>query len=105
MVQELVETAARAGLWAGRHPDEAARIASGYWNQSIELVRYALSVPPGRVIYDRYVPKEAELQVMADLMVRYKLIDHADISGLVDDRFARSASVDDIGDLNSILLP
>lgn len=105
LANDLVETAARSGIWAGRRPGEAARIASGYWNQSVKLIRQALTVPPGRVIYDQFVPKAAELQVMADLMVRYNLIEHADITGLVDDRFALAASVDGIDDLNSILLP
>lgn len=105
VARKLIETAARSGLWASRHPDEAARIASGYWNQPVELVRHALTTPYGRVIYDRFVPKTAEIQMMADLMVRYDLIEHADITGLVDDRFALAASIDGIDDLDSILLP
>jgi NitT/TauT family transport system substrate-binding protein len=104
LARKLVETAARSGLWAGRHPDEAARIASDYWNQSVELVRHALTTPPGRVVFDRFVPKTKELQSMADLMVRYKLIRHADITGLVDDRFALAASIHGIDNLDSILL-
>lgn len=105
VAQKLVETAARSGLWADSHPDEAARIASGYWNQSVDLVRYALATPYGRVIYDQFVPKTAEIQVMADLMVRYDLIRYPDITGLVDDRFALAASLDGIDDVDSILLP
>ena len=104
VVRKLVETVARSGIWAGRHPDEAARIASGYWNQSVELVRHALTTPSGRVVYDRFVPKTAEIQTMADLMVRYGLARQADITGLVEDRFALAASIDGIGDLDSILL-
>ena len=104
VVRKLVETAARSGLWAGRHPDEAARIASGYWNQSVELVRHALTTPSGRVVYDRFVPKTAEIQTLADLMVRYDLARQADITGLVDDRFALAASIDGIDDLDSIML-
>ena len=104
VVRQLVETAARSGLWAGRHPDEAARIASGYWNQSVELVRHALTTPGGRVVYDRFVPHTAEIQTMADLMVRYDLIRQANITGLVDDRFALAASTTGIDGLDSILL-
>jgi NitT/TauT family transport system substrate-binding protein len=104
VVRKLVETAVRSGLWAGRHPDEAARIASGYWNQSVELVRHALTTPSGRVVYDRFVPKKAEIQALADLMVRYDLARQADINGLVDDRFALAASIDGIDDLDSIML-
>jgi NitT/TauT family transport system substrate-binding protein len=105
LANALVQTAARSGLWAGRHPDEAARIVSDYWNQPIELVRHALTVPAERVLYDRFVPKEHELQEMANLMVRFNLIEHADIHGLVDDRFALSANTDGIDDEKSILLP
>jgi len=104
VVQKLVELAARSGLWAGRHPDKAARIASGYWNQSVELVNYALTTPSGRVVYDRFIPKTAEIQTLADLMVHYNLARQADITGLVDDRFAQAASIDGIDDLESIRL-
>ncbi len=105
VTQKLVETAVRSGLWAGQHPDAAARIAAGYWNQSADLIRYALTVPSRRVIFDRYVPKALELQNIADLMVRYNLIEHADITGLVDDRFALAASTEGIESLGHILLP
>jgi NitT/TauT family transport system substrate-binding protein len=105
VAQKLVETAVRSGLWASRHPDEAAHIAADYWNQSAELVHYALTTPSDRVIYDRYIPKTAELQAIADLMARYGLIENAGINGLVDDSFALAASIDDIDALGSILLP
>jgi NitT/TauT family transport system substrate-binding protein len=105
VTQKLVETAVRSGLWAGQHPDEAARVAARYWNQSADLIRYALTTPSKRVIFDRYVPKAGELQKIADLMARYNLIEHADITGLVDDRFALAASTDGIDSLGSILMP
>lgn len=105
VAQKLVEAAARSGVWAGRHPDEAAHIASQYWNQSIELVQHALTVPQGRIVYDQFLPKTAELQLMADLMVHFGLIKDADISGLVEDRFARSVSIDGIHGLESVLPP
>ena len=104
-VQQLVQTAARSGLWACKNPEAAARIAAGYWNQSVDLVRYALAEPAGRIVYDQFIPKAAELQAIADLMVRFKLIANADIDGLVDDRFARRTSLTGIDGLNSILLP
>jgi NitT/TauT family transport system substrate-binding protein len=71
----------------------------------LKLVRHALTTPSGRVVYDRFVPKTAEIQTMADLMVRYDLDRQADITGLVDNRFALAASIDGIDDLDSILLP
>jgi NitT/TauT family transport system substrate-binding protein len=103
MARQLVEAAARSGIWASRHPAEAARIAAGYWNQAVDLVHYAMTEPAGRIVYDRFVPQESELQHMADLMARYDLIPHANISGLVDARLARRVSLDDIDDLNRIL--
>lgn len=104
MARQLVESAARSGIWASRHPAEAARIAAGYWNQDAGLVHHALTEPDGRIIYDRFVPHASEMQHMADLMVRYDLIPHADISGLVDDRLALQTALDGIDQLNSILL-
>ena len=103
--QQLVSAAARSGLWAERHPDEAARIASRYWNQSEGLVHHALTEPEGRIVYDRFVPKQGELQHMADLMMRFRLIDNADITGLIDDRLSRNVSLADIDGLPSILTP
>lgn len=105
LVAEMVQAAARSGIWAGRHPDQAARIAADYWNQSPDLVVHALTTPPGRIVYDRFVPVVRELQSMADLMVRYGLIANADINGLVDDRFARKASLANIDGMESILNP
>ena len=105
LAEKLVETAARSGLWASQHPDQAAKIVSRYWNQPIELVRHALTEPLGRIRYDQFIPRVDELQVMADLMVRFDLIDHADIQGLVEDRFAVAANTDGIDEESSILLP
>lgn len=102
-VRQLVEGAARSGLWAKRHPEEAARIASRYWNQAESLVYQALTKPEGRIVYDRYTPKAEELRFMADLMRRYGLIEQADVTGLVDDRFARNASTAGIDGLDTIL--
>ncbi|BBO72496.1 hypothetical protein DSCA_64260 [Desulfosarcina alkanivorans] len=103
--RKLVETAVRSGLWASRHPHEAARVAADYWNQSAGLVHYAMTTPSNRIIYDRYVPKPAELQAIADLMARYDLIENTDISGLVDDRLALTAGIDGIENLDTLLLP
>jgi hypothetical protein len=40
---------------------------------------------------------------MADLMVRFKLIETGVTTGLVEDRFAREANIDGINGLDSIL--
>lgn len=105
LVQTLVEMAARSGLWAREHPDQAARIVSGYWNQPVQLVRHALTVPTNRIRYEMFVPKPGELQMMADLMVRFNLIEQADINGLVDNRFALAANTDGIAGFKTIRRP
>jgi len=102
-VKTLVQGAARSGYWARSHPKDAARIASKYWNQPAELVDYALQTPLNRIVYDEFVPKAEEMQFLADQMVRFKLLEHSDIEGLIDDTFAKSANVDNVTDLTSIL--
>ncbi len=102
-VAALVSAAARAGLWAGKHPLEAARIANRYWRQPPEVVDYALTTPEGRIVYDRFCPRTDELQALADLMVHFGLIDSRQIDGLVEDRFAKMIDPGDIPDLKEIL--
>jgi len=103
IVQQLVQGAARAGVWAHGNPDEAATIASEFWNQPKDLVRYAMTTPENRIVYDRYIPKLEELQYMADLMVRFRLIESPDITGLMEDRFALAADLSDGVDIATIL--
>ena len=102
-VTQLVQSAMRSGLWAEQHPDEAADIAAQYWNQPPDLIRYALTTPTARIDYQRSIPESAEIQLLADLMVQYKLIDHNDIAGLVEDRFAQEADLKAIANVGSIL--
>jgi NitT/TauT family transport system substrate-binding protein len=102
-VRRLVQTAMRSGIWAEDHPAEAADIASRYWNQSTDLIRYALTTPKNRIQYELAVPQVSEIQQLADLMVRFHLIDDNDIDGLVEDRFAREADLNGITDVDSIL--
>jgi NitT/TauT family transport system substrate-binding protein len=102
-IRHLVEGAVRSGLWAKGHVLEAAKIASDYWGQPRELVAYALNTPEQRIVYDQYVPVSEELQDMAQLMVRFGLLDDASVSGLVEDRFAKSVDVSGIEGLETIL--
>jgi len=62
-----------------------------------------LTTPPGRIVYDRFTPKPDEIQLLASEMVRFKLLETGNISGLVDDRFARAANLNGITDVKSIL--
>ncbi len=101
--REMVQAAARAGLWTREHPAEAAEILSRYWNQPVDLVRYALGTPADRIVYDRFLPREDELRYMAEEMKRFGLLERVDVKGLVDDRFARQAILDRLTDIDSIV--
>lgn len=103
VVRMLVQGAARSGLWAEKHPLEAAQIASEYWNQTIDLVEYTFTVPKNRFVFDRFIPKTGEMQFMADEMLKFGLIENNDITGLVDDHFAKEANLKSITDFDSIL--
>ncbi|XOF33030.1 MAG: ABC transporter substrate-binding protein [Candidatus Electrothrix sp. YB6] len=103
MVREFVRAAVRSGFWAKKHPDEAAEIAARYWSQPVDLVKYALHASGGRTIYDQYLPKIEEMQEIADLMVKYKLIESNNIEGLVDPQFAREMETEDVEELEDIL--
>lgn len=99
LVQMMVESSARTGVWAEKNPHEVARIASRYWNQSPEVIYYALTRPEKRVRYNLYEPKEEEMQEMADMMVAFGLIESNNIEGLVEPRFARSVNLEGAEDL------
>ena len=105
IVKRLVQGAARSGIWTEKNIKKAARIASIYWNQPVDLIEYVLTTPPNRIIYDEFIPGFEEMQHMADLMVHYNLLSKNDISGLVCDRFAKSVNLQNITDLVSILHP
>ena len=101
-VQMLVQAAARSGYWARGHTKEAAKIAASYWNQPQELIEFALGTPVNRIVFDHFIPNEEELQFLADQMMHFKLAEQNSISGLIEDRFARSANLEGISDFKSI---
>ncbi len=104
-VEMLVQGAARSGLWAEINTKEAASIASKYWNQPVDLVEYALNTPNNRIQYRLFIPKQDEIQQIADLMLHFGLIKNNDISGLVEDKFAKKASLEGVNGLQSIIRP
>jgi NitT/TauT family transport system substrate-binding protein len=71
----------------------------------LDLVEYALTTPAKRIVYDRFIPKREEMQQMADLMMRFKLIEHNEISGLIEDSFAKAVDLNGITDIASISQP
>lgn len=103
LVQKFVSGAVRSGIWAEKYPDEAAEIAARYWSQPVDLVKYALHASGGRTIFNQYLPKTEEMQEIADLMVRYKLIESNTIDGLVDQQFAQNVDTDHVETIDDIL--
>jgi NitT/TauT family transport system substrate-binding protein len=103
VVEKFVNGAVRSGVWAEKHPDEAAEIAAKYWSQPVDLVTYALHASGGRTLYDQYLPKIKEMQEIADLMVRYGLIESNNIQGIIDSQFAENADTGHVESLGDIL--
>ena len=97
-INMLVQGAVRSGMWAKNHLDKAAQIASEYWGTPLPVVNHALNTPPNRALFDRYLPKQEEMQTMADDMVSLGLIPNNNITGLIDDQFAKTADLNNIGD-------
>jgi len=103
LVRNFVQGAVRSGLWAKKNRKEAIKIAVDYWNQSESLVKYAMTTPADRIVYNQYVPVEKEFQYMADLMKQLNLLESSNITGLVDDQFAKNAYLDKISTLESVI--
>jgi NitT/TauT family transport system substrate-binding protein len=101
LVRQFVQGAARASLWAKTHQQEAAEIAAKYWSQSPDVAKFALS--SRKVVFDHFLPKKEEMQQIADLMTKHKLIENNKIDGLVDDQFAASVKIEDVPELADIL--
>lgn len=109
LVRRLVHGAVRASLWAGRNRSQAVAIASRAWGQPPDLLAYAIDTPPGRVVFDQGVPKEAQVRELFDEMVRASLIDAGEaavVRDVVDDSFALTATGDGLtADVGSVLPP
>jgi NitT/TauT family transport system substrate-binding protein len=102
-VQELVATAARSGLWAGRHIEETAKIVSRYWGQDISLINYTFSNPPGRFRFDLYVPETGEFdEMLREMRLEGFAGGGVDARDIVEDRFAKEVQQDPGGPLENV---
>lgn len=103
-VRRMVQGAVRSGYWAQKYNSEAVEIASRYWGQPKALVDYALNTPKDRIVFHRYTPVQEEMRAIADLMMKYGLIESATVEGLIEPSFARQADVRGLSsDIASIL--
>ncbi|MGC9967171.1 MAG: ABC transporter substrate-binding protein [Syntrophobacteraceae bacterium] len=97
-VEQLVATAARSGIWAESHVDEAIEIVSRYWGQDPADILYAFSHPPGRFRFDLYVPVAEELNEVFQEMRREGLTGtDIDTRAIVEDRFAKAVQQNSAG--------
>ncbi|WP_417911058.1 ABC transporter substrate-binding protein [Candidatus Electronema sp. PJ] len=100
-VRKFVQGAARASLWAKTHQVQAVEIAAKYWSQPPDVAKFALS--SRKVVFDQFLPKQEEMQHIADLMAKHGLIVDNKIEGLVDDQFAAAVKVEPIQEVTDIL--
>ena len=103
LVQQLVQSAARSGIWASRNLNQAAGIAASHWNQNPELVLDAFMEYRDRFVWDRFSPKTEELQYLADEMVKYGLLGSREVEGLVNPVFADHVDLSSIEGLSTLL--
>jgi NitT/TauT family transport system substrate-binding protein len=92
-VQLLVDGIARSGLWLdeGRpHREYAAEfVGRYYYQQPPRVLRWALTNPMERVMYTPLSPTRPDFDLIVDLMVAAKLLDHRlEFEEFVDPRFA-----------------
>ena len=96
-VQVLVDGIARSGLWLDQgqpHREHAADfVARYYYRQRPEILRHALTQPLDRVIYTRLSPRQADFDMVRDLMIETGVLDkRIPFEAYVDTRFAEGAA-------------
>ena len=97
-VQTLVDGIARSGLWLekGRlyREDAADFVGRFYYHQNPALLRWALTNPLTRVMYNPLAPRRADFDLVRDLMIETGVL-HTKIEfeEYVDLRFADHASI------------
>jgi NitT/TauT family transport system substrate-binding protein len=91
-VQEFVDKLIQAGIWAEENPLEAAKLIAPYLGQDPETIIRSLNDPKGRTRFIDLYPREEELAVFQDYMLRIGLMKEGiDIKEFVDERFAAEA--------------
>ena len=95
-VQTLVDGIARSGLWLekGRaHREHAADfVGRYYYHQNPALLRWALTNPIDRVMYEPLSPRRKDFELITRLMRQTGVLDHDIVfEDYVDTRFAEGA--------------
>lgn len=98
-VQALVDGIARSGLWldekekARRHRLHASDfVGRFYYHQDPKLLRWALTNPIDRVMYEPLSPRKKDFEIVVNLMVQTGVLDKPiAFEEFVDTRFAEGA--------------
>jgi len=98
-VQVLVDGIARSGLWLDNPPRRQARrehaadfVGRYYFRQNPALLRWALTKPLDRVMYQPLTPLRKDFELIVSLMRETGVLDRPiDFSEFVDTRFAEGA--------------
>lgn len=97
-VQLLVDGIARSGLWLERgqpYREHAADfVGRFYYNQNPALLRWALTKPLTRVMYNALEPRKADFDLVRDLMIETGVLDKKiEFEEYIDSRFADRATI------------
>jgi len=96
VVQTLVDGVARSGLWLEEgkpHRDLAADfVGRFYYNQNPKILKWALTNPLDRVMYQPLSPRKPDFDMVRDLMIETGVLDRKiEFEEYVDTRFAEGA--------------
>ena len=97
-VQVLVDGIARSGLWLDKgkpyREDAADFVGRYYYNQKPALLRWALTHPLDRVVYSQLAPRQADFDLVRDLMIETGVLNKKiEFSEYTDTRFSDTASI------------
>src|SRR5947209_6137975 len=88
VVKDLVRGIAESGEWAETHRIDAAKVVAPYFRQDEKLVRYVLTQPPDRVSYRMLTPTDEDLQLIHDMAIKARILDHPiAMKDLIDRQF------------------
>ena len=99
VVQTLVDGIARSGLWLDKskpHREDAADfVGRFYYHQKPALLRWALTHPLDRVTYNTLGPRQADFDMVRDMMIQTGVLKKKiPFSAYTDTRFADRATIE-----------
>jgi NitT/TauT family transport system substrate-binding protein len=88
IVRDLVRGINESGEWVDRNRADAAKVASVYFRQNEEIMRYVLTSKPDRVTYRNLNPTDEELLKIMDMGISLGFFTHrVPLDQLIDRQF------------------